>query len=58
MNLFERIVKYAAIAFAVMLSFGIITGILTGVLAAAGALSEDIPFFRCQAKRCRLHCRL
>lgn len=46
MNLFERIVKYMAVAFAVMLSFGIITGILTGVLAAVGMLSEDVPFIR------------
>ena len=46
MNLFERIVKYIAIAFAIMLSFGIITGILTGVLAAAGMFSEEQPFIR------------
>ena len=40
MNLFERIIKYAAITFAMLLSFGIIAGILTGVLAAAGMFSE------------------
>ena len=41
MNLFERIIKYASIAFAVLLSFGIIAGILIGVLAAAGMISEE-----------------
>lgn len=46
MNLFERIVKYMAIAFAILLSFGIITGILTGVLAAVGMFSDEIPFVR------------
>ena len=46
MNLFERIVKYAAIAFAMLLSFGIIAGILTGVLAAAGMMSEGGTFFQ------------
>lgn len=40
MNLFERIIKSVAIAFALLLSFVIIAGILTGVLAAAGMLSE------------------
>ena len=48
MNLFERIVKYAAMAFAVLLSFGIIVGILTGVLSAAGMMSEDISFFQAE----------
>lgn len=46
MNLFERIIKYAAIAFAILLSFGIIAGILTGVLAAAGMMSEGGTFFQ------------